>query len=105
MTDRLKGQAPDNSLIRAHPTLRSPKSRETATWHDNIIIYFIKIVNVQFDLCDLCAGEKLADAGQSYCGTTLGGSRKRVHCHLVLMHIKISLRARIASTNALVHFF
>ena len=56
MTDRLKGQAPDNSLIRAYPTLRSPKSRETATWHDSIIIYFIKIVNVQFDLCDCAQG-------------------------------------------------
>jgi len=56
VTDRLKGQAPDNSLIRAHPTLRSPKSRETATWHDSIIIYFIKIVNVQFDLCDCAQG-------------------------------------------------
>ena len=56
MTDRLKGQAPDNSLIRANPTLRSPKSRETATWHDSIIIYFIRIVNVQFDLYDCAQG-------------------------------------------------
>ena len=55
MTDRLKGQAPDNSLIRAYPTLRSPKSRETATWHDSII-YFIRIVNVQLELCDCAQG-------------------------------------------------
>ena len=53
VTDRLKGQA---SLIRANPTLRSPKSRETATWHDSIIIYFIRIVNVQFDLYDCAQG-------------------------------------------------
>lgn len=56
MTDRLKGQAPDNSLIRAQPTFRSPKSRKAATWHDSIIIYFIKIDNVQFDLRDCAQG-------------------------------------------------
>ena len=105
MTDRLKGQAPDNSLIRAYPTLRSPKSRETATWHDSIIIYFIKIVNVLFDLCDCAQGRSWQMLGNHIVALSLGGSRKRVHCHQVLMHIKISLRARIASTNALVHFF
>ena len=44
---------------------RLRKSRKTqkavldfacCTWHDSIIIYFIRIVNVQFDLCDCAQG-------------------------------------------------